>query len=111
MTQLLQLITSSLPLIMSCLNFILIPLTAAAAIFWLRAAMVKVANRSKQLGDTHFMLGDAGELSASIDSVDVIATGHLQSKNNTVAASFACAAAVCQTLIYLLQWFTKGALP
>ncbi|WP_375784771.1 hypothetical protein ACE10Z_34475 [Bradyrhizobium sp. Pha-3] len=99
------------PFVVSCLNFILIPLTAGAATFWLRAAVAKVATRNKELGATHFMLGDASERSAAIDDVDMIATSRVQSKNNTVAASFACAAAVRPTLIYLLQWLTKGAMP
>jgi hypothetical protein len=70
--------------------------TGFAAFFWLLAAIAKV----KVPGQPGYVLtGSESGTGLVINGIDVLATARKQTKWNTLAASFACAAAVCQVVI------------
>jgi hypothetical protein len=87
------------------LNWLLIGFSGLAALFWLLAARAKVKAEGIERGDIQIIISDGhGGSRFSADGMDVFATARLQTRWNTFAASFACAAAVCQAVI---SWLPK----
>jgi hypothetical protein len=86
------------------LNWLLIALTALAAFFWLLAATATVKPEDPDdTGDFRIVVyDDPGKGSFTSNGIDVLATAQVQTKWNRWAASFACAAAVCQAVIRFL---------
>ena len=87
----------------SVLNWVLIAFTGFAGFFWLLSATARVKPQEPDTGEVRIIISDGpGESNFAANGIDVLATARVQTKWNTWAASFACAAAFCPAVIYCL---------